>query len=145
MDMTRFKRAHWMVLGGTLGALLGTLLFDWYSITVGAGPLGSFTVSASAWDTGVLGKLAVLGALAMLAVAVLILSNNEAVLPVPASLSMLVLGAFVALMALLKFIDIHSHTSFGLWLTVIAGIVAAYGAYEMGGVALPSGIRGRTM
>ena len=36
-------------------------------------------------------------------------------------------------MVVLEFIDHHSDTAIGLWLTLIAPLVAAYGAYEMGG------------
>ena len=42
-------------------------------------------------------------------------------------------------MVIFEFIDHHSHTAIGLWLTLIAALVAAYGAYEMGGrFAMPS-------
>jgi hypothetical protein len=52
---------------------------------------------------------------------------------------MLVASAFTALMVIFEFIDHHSHTAIGLWLTLVASLVAAYGAYAMGGrFAMPS-------
>jgi hypothetical protein len=54
-------------------------------------------------------------------------------------MGMLVASSFTALMVVFEFIDHHSHTAIGLWLTLIASLVAAYGAYEMGGrFAMPS-------
>ena len=41
MDMSNVTRSMWIVIGGTVGALLGTLILDWYSITINVGPLGS--------------------------------------------------------------------------------------------------------
>ena len=87
----------------------------------------------SAWDTGALGKLAVLGALLLGATAVAIVMNLQEQVPFPLATAALALGAFVFLMAILKFIDVHSYTSFGLWLTVIASAVATYGGYELEG------------
>jgi hypothetical protein len=41
---------------------------------------------------------------------------------------------------ILEFIDHHSHTAFGLWLSLIGALVAGYGAFEMGGrVRVPTG------
>ena len=92
-----------------------------------------------AWDTNFIGKLAVLGSLVMLAGAVLLFIPNAPELPVPLPMAILVASAFTALMVVFEFIDHHSHTSIGLWLTLVASIVAAYGAYEMGGrFAMPS-------
>jgi len=84
-------------------------------------------------DRGVVGKLAVLGSLVMLAGVVLLFLPNPPELPVPLPMLLLAASGFTALMAVFKFIDHHSGTSIGLWLTLIGGIVAAYGAYEMGG------------
>jgi len=139
MDMSKVTRSMWIVVGGTVATLLGTLILDWYSVSVG---FGQFHVSASigAWDTGTIGKLAVLGSLVMLAGAVLLFVPNPPELPVPLPMAMLAASAFTALMVVLKFIDIHSHTAIGIWVTLIGALVAAYGAYEMGGrLSMPSG------
>jgi hypothetical protein len=130
MDMSKVTRSMWIVIGGTVATLIGTLLLPWYSI---------FIFDISAWDSGTLGKLAVLGSLVMLAGVVLMLIPNPPELPVPLPMAMLAVSVFTALMVVLKFIDIHSHTSTGLWLSLVGALVAAYGAYEMGGrLAMPT-------
>jgi hypothetical protein len=140
MDWSKVSRSQWFVVGGTAATVIGTLLFDWYHISVDLGPLGVHSAGASAWDTGIVGKLAVLGALVMLAGTVLMFIPNPPELPVPLPMAMLIASSFTALMAVFKYIDIHSDTYIGLWLTVIGGLVAAYGAYEMGGrIAMPTG------
>jgi len=43
-------------------------------------------------------------------------------------------------MVIFEFIDHHSHTALGLWLTLIGSLVTAYGAFDMGGrISVPSG------
>jgi hypothetical protein len=131
MDMSKISRSAWIVTGGTVVTLIGTLFLDWYSVSVG---FGQFHVSASvgAWDTGSIGKLAVLGSLVMLVgVVLLYLPNVE--LPFPLPMALLAASAFTALMVVLKFIDIHSHTAIGLWASLVGALVASYGAYDMGG------------
>jgi hypothetical protein len=128
MEVSHLNRSHWIVVGGAAVTLISVLFFSWYSITI-----GPFSASVSAWDTGVIGKLAVIGALLLAAVAVAIVLNAQENIPVSLPMAALVLALFVALMVIFKFIDIHSHTAFGMWLTLIASLVAAYGAYELGG------------
>jgi hypothetical protein len=138
MDMSKVSRSVWIVVGGTVATLLGTLILDWYSVSVG---FGQFHVSASvgAWDTGTIGKLAVLGSLVMLAGAVLLFVPNPPELPIPLPMAMLAASAFTALMVVLKFLDHHGDTAIGIWVTLIGALVAAYGAYEMGGrLSMPS-------
>jgi len=131
MDMSNVTRSMWIVIGGTVATLLGTLLLDWYSVTITFGPI-SRSVGAGAWDTGTIGKLAVLGSLVMLVGVVLLFVPNVD-LPFPLPMALLAVSAFTALMVVLKFIDIHSDTALGLWLSLVGALVAAYGAYEMGG------------
>jgi hypothetical protein len=138
MDMSTVSRSVWIVVGGTIVTLLGTLLFDWYSASVGFGQF-HVSVSVSAWDTGTVGKLAVLGSLVMLAGAVLMFIPNPPELPIPLPMAMLAVSAFTALMVVLKFIDHHGDTAIGIWMSLIGALVAAYGAYEMGGrLSMPS-------
>ena len=133
MDWSQVSRSQWIVVGGTLAAVIGTLFLDWYSITVDLGPLGHVSASASAWDTNALGKLAVIGSLVLLAGVVLLFLPNAVALPIPLPQALLIVAAFTALMVVFEFIDHHSHTAFGLWLTLIGALVAGYGAFEMGG------------
>jgi hypothetical protein len=128
MDWSQVSRSQWIYVGGTAAALIGALFLDWYSISV-----GPFSASVGAWDANTIGKLAVLGSLVMLAGAVLLFLPNAVQLPIPLPQALLVASAFTALMVIFEFIDHHSHTALGLWLTLIGGLVAAYGAFEMGG------------
>jgi hypothetical protein len=135
MDMSKITRSMWIVIGGTAATLIGTLLLPWYSASV-----GPFSIDVSAWDTGTVGKLAVLGMLVMVAGVVLMVIPNPPELPVPLPMAMLAVAAFTAAMVVIKFIDVHSHTALGLWLSLAGALVAAYGAYEMGDrVSMPSG------
>jgi hypothetical protein len=75
----------------------------------------------------------------MLAGAVLLFIPNPPELPIPLPMAMLAVSAFTALMVVLKFIDVHSHTAIGIWVSLVGALVAAYGAYEMGGrLSMPS-------
>ena len=98
-------------------------------------PSGSVSgeVIVTGEEVATIGKLAVLGALLLAATAVAIVMNLQAQVPFSLATAALGLGAFVFLMTILKFIDVHSYTSFGLWLTVIASAVATYGGYELEG------------
>jgi hypothetical protein len=138
MDTSNVTRSMWIVVGGTVVTLVGTLLLDWYSISAsvnvqGVGKFSVGSVSIGAWDTGNVGKLAVLGSLVMLVGVVLMFIPNPPELPVPLPMAMLAVCAFTALMVVLKFLDHHSDTAIGMWLSLIGALVAAYGAYEMGG------------
>jgi hypothetical protein len=139
MDWSQVSRSQWMVVGGTVCAVIGTLLLDWYSFSVTFPGLGTISRGFNAWDVNALGKLAVLGSLVMLAGAVLLFIPNTPELPIPLPMAILGASTFTAVMVVLEFIDHHSGTSIGLWLTLVASIVSAYGAYEMGGrLAMPS-------
>lgn len=128
MDTSKITRSMWIAIGGTAATLIGTLFLDWYSITV-----GPFTASIGAWDVNGLGKLAVLGSLVMLAALALLFMPAPPALPMTPAVLLLGASAFTALMVVLEFIDHHSHTALGLWLSLVGAIVAAYGAVEMGG------------
>jgi hypothetical protein len=137
MEMSNVTRSMWIVVGGTVVTLVGTLLLDWYSFSSSVNLQGFGKISASAsvgaWDTGSIGKLAVLGSLLMLAGAILMFIPNPPELPIPLPMAMLFVCAFTALMVVIKFLDHHSDTAIGMWLSLIGALAAAYGAYEMGG------------
>jgi hypothetical protein len=128
MDMSKVTRSMWIVIGGAVATLIGTLLLPWYSAS-----FGPISIDISAWDTGAIGKLAVLGSLVMVAGVVMMFLPNPPELPIPLPMAMLAVSAFTALMVVLKFLDVHSDTAIGIWLSLIGSLVAAYGAYEMGG------------
>ncbi len=137
-DIAHMKRGHWLVVGGAAVTLIAVLFFSWYSVSYGGISIGNTkisggSVSVSAWDTGTIGKFAVLGALLLAAVAVGLVLKVQDQIPFPLSTAALVLGAFVCLMVLIKFLQHHSYTSFGLYLTFVAAAVATYGGYELEG------------
>jgi hypothetical protein len=128
MDMSKIGRNDWIMVGGTVVTFLGIVFFPWYSVSLGV--LGSIDVSA--WDTNAWGKLAWLGMLVMIAGVVLLLLPNPPELPVPAGTLVLGASVFTLVMVIIEFLDHHSHTGFGLWLTLIGSAVAAYGAFAAG-------------
>ena len=139
MDWSQVSRSQWIVVAGTVVTLIGALFLDWYSITVSLGAFGHISASTGAWDANALGKLAVIGSLVMLAGAILMFVPNVQ-LPFALPQALLIAAAFTALMVIFEFIDHHSHTALGLWLTLIGSLVTAYGAFEMGGrLTVPSG------
>ncbi len=127
MDLSKIGRNDWIMVGGTIGTFLGIVLFPWYSISI-----GPFSSSVYAWDVNIWGKLAWLGMLVMIAGVVLMFLPNPPDLPVPAGTLVLGASVFTAVMVVIEFLDHHSYTSFGIYLTLIASIVAAYGAFAAG-------------
>jgi hypothetical protein len=137
MDLSKIGTNLWIAIGGTVAVFLGIVVFAWYSVTV-----GPFSASVYAWDVNFIGKLAFLGMLVMIAAVVLMVLPNPPELPIPFPPNVLLLGAgaFTALMVVIEFIDHHSYTSFGLYLSLIGAIAAAYGAFAMGArLNMPSG------
>ena len=131
MDLSKIGRNDWIMIGGTIGTFLGIVLFPWYSVSV-----GPFSSDLYAWDVNIWGKLAWLGMLVMVVGVVLLLLPHFMQSPpdVPFPAGTLVLGAsvFTAVMVVIEWLDHHSYTSFGLYLSLIASIVAAYGAFAAG-------------
>ena len=75
-----------------------------------------------------------LGSLVMLAGVVLMFVPNPPELPFPLPMAMLVAARSRPLMVVLEFLDHHSDTATRhLGSRCSAALVAAYGAYEMGG------------
>jgi hypothetical protein len=127
MDLSKIGRNDWIMIGGTIGTFLGIVLFPWYSVSV-----GPFSSDLYAWDVNIWGKLAFLGMLVMIAGVVLVLLPNPPDLPIPGGTLVLGASVFTAVMVVIEWLDHHSYTSFGLYLSLIASIVAAYGAFAAG-------------
>lgn len=129
MDLSKIGTNLWIAIGGTVAVFVGIVLFPWYSVS-----FGPFTASVYAWDVNIWGKLAFLGMLVMIAGAVLMVLPNPPDLPIPFPVGVGMLGAsaFVVLMVIIEFIDHHSYTAFGFWLTLAGAIAAAYGAFATG-------------
>jgi hypothetical protein len=127
MDLSKIGRDTWLMVGGTIGVFLGIVVFPWYSVTV-----GPFSADVYAWDVNAWGKLAWLGMLVMIAGVVVLLLPNPPELPVGAGSMVLGASGFTAVMVVIEWLDHHSYTSFGLYLSLIAALVAAYGAFAAG-------------
>ena len=138
MDLSKIERSHWIAIGGTALVIIGIIILPWYSISI-----GPFSADVYAWDVNIWGKLAFLGMLVMIACVVVILLPNPpdlSALPVPIPMALLGASAFTVLMVIIEWIDHHSYVAIGFYLTLIGSIVAAYGAFELGGrLSLPSG------
>ncbi len=133
MDLSKIGRNEWLAIGGTVGVFLGIVVFPWYSAS-----FGPISIDLYAWDVNIWGKLAFLGMLVMIALVVVQFMPNPPSLPVPLPMAMLAASAFTALMVVIEFLDHHSSTGIGLWLTLVAALVAAFGAFSMGGrLAMP--------
>ena len=135
MDFSRFKTPDWLVIGGGLVVLIGGLL-DWFSLEGYSG--------GNAFDfffTGTVPWILIVGAavITFLLVGGLIKAGG-----VPWTLIVLGATALGALLLLIRLIigadlsdfgdlqgapDISLDRAFGLWLTVLGGVVAAVGAF----------------
>ena len=126
-DASSVKRSTWVAGGGAIVLLLSTF-FSWWKVSA-----GGFSVSASGWDTGALGKLVFLVALVAIILVVMDHMKVDALkqLPVPVSLAVLGCGALAFLFVLWRFLDTPNGVSYawGLYLALIASIVLAYGGY----------------
>jgi hypothetical protein len=125
-DASQVKRSTW-IAGGAAVVLLLSTLFSWWKVSV-----GGFSVTASGWDTGALGKLVFLVALiAIILVVVDHMNIDVAQLPVPVPMLLLGDAALGILFVLWRFVDTPDHVSWawGLYLALLASLALAYGAW----------------
>jgi MFS family permease len=127
MDLSKIGRNTWIMVGGTIGVFLGIVVFPWYSVSI-----GPFSSDLYAWDVNSWGKLAWLGMLVMIVGVVVLLLPNPPELPVPAGTVVLGASGFTAVMVVIEWLDHHSYTAFGLYLSLVGALVAAYGAFAAG-------------
>ena len=125
-DASQVKRSTW-IAGGAAVVLLLSTLFSWWKVSV-----GGFSVTASGWDTGALGKLVFL--VALIAIILVVVDHMNIDIPqLPLPLPMLLLGDAVlgVLFVLWRFIDTPDHVSWawGLYLALLASLALAYGAW----------------
>ena len=91
-----------------------------------------FSVNASGWDTGALGKLVFL--MALIAIALVIVDHQKIELSwLPVQVPLVLMGASIlaVLFVLMRFVDTPDHVdwAWGLYLALIASLVTAYGAF----------------
>lgn len=125
-DASSVKRSTWIAGAGAVVLLLSTF-FAWWKVSA----LG-FSVSASGWDTGALGKLVFFVALAAIVLVVVEhMKIDTSQVPVSLALALLGLGAFSVFLVIVRFIDTPDHVSWawGLYLALIASAVLTYGGW----------------
>ena len=125
-DASSVKRSTWVAGGGAIVLLLSTF-FAWWKVSA----LG-FSVNASGWDTGALGKLVFL--MALIAIALVIVDHQKIELSwLPVQVPLVLMGASIlaVLFVLMRFVDTPDHVdwAWGLYLALIASLVTAYGAF----------------
>ncbi len=125
-DASSVKRSTWVAGGGAVVLLLSTF-FAWWKVSA----LG-FSVNASGWDTGALGKLVFL--MALIAIALVIVDHQKielSWLPVQVPLVLMGVSILAVLFVLMRFVDTPDHVdwAWGLYVALIASLVTAYGAF----------------
>ena len=125
-DASSVKRSTWVAGGGAVVLLLSTF-FAWWKVSA-----LSFSVNASGWDTGALGKLVFL--MALIAIALVIVDHQKIELSwLPVQVPLVLMGASIlaVLFVLMRFVDTPDHVdwAWGLYLALIASLVTAYGAF----------------
>ena len=125
-DASSVKRSTWIAGGGAVVLLISTF-FAWWKVSA----LG-FSVNASGWDTGGLGKLVFF--VALIAIALVVIDHMKvdvSQMPVPVPLALLGAGALSVLLVVIRYIDTPDGVdrAWGLYVALIASLVLTYGAW----------------
>ncbi len=125
-DASSVKRSTWIAGGGAVLLLISTF-FSWWKVSA----LG-FSVNASGWDTGGLGKLVFF--VALIAIALIVVDHMKvdiSQLPIPVSLAVLGCGALSLLLVIIRYIDTPDGVSraWGIYVAIIAAAVLTYGGW----------------
>ena len=125
-DASSVKRSTWIAGGGAVVLLISTF-FSWWKVSA----LG-FSVDASGWDTGALGKLVFF--VALIAIALVVVDHMKvdiSQLPVPVSLAVLGCGALSLLLVIIRYIDTPDGVSraWGIYVAIVAAAVLTYGGW----------------
>jgi len=125
-DASSVKRSTWIAGGGAVVLLISTF-FSWWKVSA----LG-FSVNASGWDTGALGKLVFF--VALIAIALIVVDHMKvdiSQLPIPVSLAVLGCGALSLLLVIIRYIDTPDGVSraWGIYVAIVAAAVLTYGGW----------------
>lgn len=125
-DASSVKRSTWIAGGGAVVLLISTF-FSWWKVSA----LG-FSVNASGWDTGALGKLVFF--VALIAIALVVVDHMKvdiSQLPIPVSLAVLGCGALSLLLVIVRYIDTPDGVSraWGIYVAIVAAAVLTYGGW----------------
>lgn len=104
-DLSRLRRGEKIAAAAAV-LLFILMFFDWYSVSVSAGPLGDFSVGGSAWQAfDILDIYLFLVILAAIGLAVLTATERSPALPVTASVIVTALAGLGTLFVLYRLID----------------------------------------
>src|SRR5437868_5975111 len=104
-DLSRLRRGE-QVAAGAAVLLFILMFFDWYSVSVNAGPLGEFSVGGSAWEAfDFIDIYLFIVILAAIGLAVATATERSPALPVTLSVIVTALAALGTLMVLYRLID----------------------------------------
>lgn len=104
-DLSRLRRGE-KVAAGAAVLLFILMFFDWYSVSVSAGPLGEFSVGGSAWQVfSFIDVYLFIVILAAIALAVVTATERTPALPVTGAVILTALAALGTLLVLYRLID----------------------------------------
>jgi hypothetical protein len=144
-DISRLRRADWIVGGGAIFFFIFLFFFKWFGGSVsGASPLGGVNVGSSTtgWDTFTNSRwIWLITIIVALGSVVLVAGQRKLEIPVQPSVIVAGLGALATLLILYRIIHHPSasanygtvHASYGIkigiWLGLIAAAAITYGGY----------------
>ena len=144
-DISRLRRADWIVGGGAIFLFIFLFFFKWYGVSVsGASPLGGVNVGSSAtgWDAFTNSRwIWLITIIVALGSVVMVAGQRKLEIPVQPSVIVAGLGAIATLLILYRIIKHPSastsvgtfHASagikIGIWLGLIAAAAITYGGY----------------
>ena len=130
MDVSKFKPATWLMIGGGIGMLIFGLFFDWAKLEVAGFDAGSGG-NAFDWSRGWLSWILVVG---VGAIAALTATGKLAAVKLPWNIIMVLATALATLLMLLLMITgpdksgVDFGRALGLWLAFISTIVSFVGS-----------------
>lgn len=136
-DLSRLRRGE-QVAAGAAVLLFILMFFDWYSVSVNAGPLGKFSVGGSAWQVfSFIDIYLLLVILAAIGLAVVTATERTPALPVTMSVIVTALAALGTVLVLYRLIDtpvgdVPSGVDVGRTVWAFLGLIAV-GAITYGG------------
>jgi hypothetical protein len=137
-DLSRLRRGE-QVAAGAAVLLFILMFFDWYSVSVNAGPLGQFSVGGSAWEAfDFIDIYLFIVILAAIGLAVVTATERTPALPVTASVIVTALAALGTILVLYRLIDtpvgdvpdgVDVSRTIWAFLGLIAVAAITYGGY----------------
>lgn len=137
-DLSRLRRGE-KVAAGAAVLLFIVMFFDWYSVSVSAGPFGNFSVGGSAWQAfDFIDIYLFIVILAAIGLAVVTATERTPALPVTASVIVTALAALGTILVLYRLIDtpigdvpdgVDVSRTIWAFLGLIAVAAITYGGY----------------